>query len=411
MSIVRIRSLAPLLIVLGVSGLAPQRASAQDLPSGPLSLAQGRVTLGLDASLSLSTEKDDPADPAHSGWFNYTDYEHSTMRMARIGMTAGVRITDGISFLTEVRSENGDKPQPYAMFVRVKPMKSRPFDIQAGRIPPVFGAFSRRRYTDGNPLIGYPLAYQYLTSLRSDAIPADTDELLRMRARGWRPSYKLGAQTVGTGMPLITAFRWDTGVQARVGPERLMASVAVTSGTLSDPRTKDTNDGKQIAGRVQWQPAIGLTIGGSAAHGNYLADAVLASVSLTGPVRSMQSAFGADGEYSRDHWLVRGEALWNQWEVPTLQPPLNASSFFVEGTYKVRPGFFVAARIDTLRFERVATSTLTRTWDAPITRFETGVGFYILRNLLAKSTYQYNTRDGGLVRQRHLAAVQLHFWL
>lgn len=417
MDIVRIRALAPLFIVLSVSLLAQPVARAQDLPYGPVVLADGRVTLGADVSFSTSTETDEKVGSPRAGWFNYTDYEHSTMRMARIGVTADVRLTDRVSFLAEMRSENGDSPRPYALFVRVRPFKGRPIDIQGGRIPPTFGAFARRSYADGNPLIGYPLAYQYLTSLRADAIPTDTDELLRMRGRGWRPSYRLGAQTVGTGMPLITAFRWDTGVQARVGPERLMASVAVTNGTLSDPRTKDTNGGKQVAGRVQWRPPTrltGLIVGASAARGRYLADSVLAAVSVAGLAvreRSTQRAFGVDAEYSRDHWLLRGEAVWDQWEVPTLPSAINASSFFVEGTYKIRPGLFAAARIDTLQFERVTTALQSRTWDAPITRFETGLGFYVQRNLLVKGTYQHNRRDGGQVRRRSLVAIQLQFWL
>jgi hypothetical protein len=59
----------------------------------------------------------------------------------------------------------------------------------------------------------------------------------------------------------------------------------------------------------------------------------------------------------------------------------------------------------------LTTPTQSRTWDAPITRFETGVGYYVQRNLLAKGVYQYNRRDGGLVRRRSLVAVQLQFWL
>ena len=409
MDIVHIRVVAG---VLALTCIMAPRAEGQELPAGPVTLAGGRVALGAEVSFSMSTEKDDAADPQHSGWFNYTDYEHSTMRMARIGVTADVRLTDRISFLTELRSENGDQPRPYALFVRVRPSNRLPIDVQAGRIPPTFGAFSRRRYTDGNPLIGYPLAYQYLTSLRPDAIPTDTDELLRMRGRGWRPSYRLGSQAVGTGMPLITAFRWDTGVEARIGPERLMASIAVTNGTLSDPRTKETNDGKQIAARAQWQPAVGLTLGASAARGRYLSDSALAAVTaLAGSTRSIQRAFGSDFEYSRDHWLVRGEAVWDRWEVPTLAMPLGASSFFTEGTYKIVPGLFAAARIDTLRFQTVSGTIQTRTWDAPITRLEAGLGYYVQRNLLAKGTYQYNRRDGGLVRRRSLVAIQLQYWL
>jgi predicted porin len=101
----------------------------------------------------------------------------------------------------------------------------------------------------------------------------------------------------------------------------------------------------------------------------------------------------------------------NRWEIPTLAPSVNASSVFVEGSYKIRAGLFAAARIDTLRFSRLTTPTQSRTWDAPITRFETGVGYYVRRNLLAKGTYQYNRRDGGLVPRRSLVAVQLQFWL
>lgn len=226
-----------------------------------------------------------------------------------------------------------------------------------------------------------------------------------MRTRGWRPSYRIGAQTIGTGMPLITAFRWDTGVQARVGAERFMVAAAVTNGTVSDPHTKDNNNGKQLSGRVQWRPAAGLAVGGSAARGRYLSDAVAISAVESGRDRSTQRAFGFDAEYSRDHWLLRGEAVWNQWQVPTLAEPMQASSAFLEGTCKILPGVFVAGRLDRLSFGRIASRTQNLTWDAPVTRLETGAGFYIRRNLLAKSTYQYNWRDGVLVRRRGLLVV------
>jgi hypothetical protein len=291
----------------------------------------------------------------------------------------------------------------------VRPWKNRAVDIEAGRIPPTFGAFSRRAYANGNPLIGYPLAYQYLTSLRPDAVPADVDELLRMRARGWRPSYRLGAQSIATGMPLITAFRWDTGVQVHGAARRLSASAAITNGTVSDPRSKDNNGGKQIAARVQWEPTIGLVLGASGARGPYLADSVRNLLPRTDS--STEQAFGFDGEYSRDHWLVRGEGVWNHWDVPTLAVPLNASSAFVEGTYKIRPGLFVAARADTLAFNKVAGTSQMRTWDAPVRRVEAGIGAYIRRNLLARGTYQHNWRDGGLIRNRKQVSVQLQFWL
>ena len=382
-------------------------ARAQDLPSGPVTLANGAIVIGTDVSVSLT-----PQDDTEGAWFNYTDYEHNALRLFRLAVNADVRITDRVSVLTEIRSENGDAVKPYALYVRVRPWRDRPVDVQAGRIPPTFGAFARREYGPGNPLIGYPLAYQYLTAARADALPASTDDVLRMRARGWRPSYPIGSLDVATGMPLITTFRWDTGVQVRVGPESINASLAVTNGTASDPRTRDTNGGKQVAGRLHWRPSAPFAIGGSAASGAYVADAALASATMIeGASRSSQHALGLDAEYSRDHWMVRGELIWNRWELPTLSRTLDATSAFVEGRYKISPGIFVATRIDRLSFSELPSSFGTATWDAPVTRLETGAGYYIRRNLLAKGTYQHNWRDGGTVTSRGLFAAQLQFWM
>jgi hypothetical protein len=72
---------------------------------------------------------------------------------------------------------------------------------------------------------------------------------------------------------------------------------------------------------------------------------------------------------------------------------------------------YVAGRADRLSFNQVTGSTGTNTWDAPVTRFEVGLGYYIQRNLLGKVTSQYNSRDGGLVRKRNQFTVQLEFWL
>jgi hypothetical protein len=392
-----------LLLCLG----AASAARAQELPSGPVSLANGMVVIGADVSVAFT-----PQDDTEGAWFNYTDYEHNALRLFRLAVNADVRLTDRVSILTEIRSENGDAVKPYALYVRVRPWRDRPIDIQAGRIPPTFGAFARREYGAGNPLIGYPLAYQYLTAVRPDALPASTDDVLRMRARGWRPSYPIGSLEVAPGMPLMTAFRWDTGVQVRIGPESLNASAALTNGTTSDPRTRDNNGGKQIAGRVHWRPTAALAIGGSAARGAYVSDAALSTATLrSGTTGSAQQALGADAEYSRDHWMLRGELIWNRWQVPTLTRRLDATSAFLEGRYKISPGMFVASRIDRLTFNKLATSLETRSWDAPVTRLETGVGYYIRRNLIAKGTYQHNWRDGGPIRSLGLFAAQLHFWM
>jgi hypothetical protein len=120
---------------------------------------------------------------------------------------------------------------------------------------------------------------------------------------------------------------------------------------------------------------------------------------------------GFDAEYSRDHWLVRSEGVWNRWQLPTIPHPLTAAALFVEGSYKIFPGIFVAARGDRLAFNTVTGTVGTRTWDAPVKRLEMGAGFYARRNVLLKGTYQHNWRDGGLIRTRKQLNFQAQFWL
>src|SRR5438105_2484945 len=203
--------------------LAAAPAAAQLLPSEPVAFAGGHVTVGADVSASMGT-----SDP---GFFNYTDYDHSALRTLRIDVTGAVTAGEHFAFLGELRTENVGRVVPYALYVRIRPWTAHHVDIQAGRVPPTFGAFARRTYASDNPLIGYPLAYQYLTSLRPDSLPASADELLRKRGLGWLVRYSVGDQVAAPGVPLVSAFRWDTGVQAHAGMGMVNATAAVTTGT------------------------------------------------------------------------------------------------------------------------------------------------------------------------------------
>src|SRR5439155_11345818 len=114
--------------------------------------------------------------------------------------------------------------------------------------------------------------YQYLTSLRADALPANADELLSRRGLGWLTKYSIGNPVSDRGVPLVSAFRWDTGIQVHAGSQRADATVAVTTGTLSDPRVSDNNAGKQVAARVELRPIAGLVVGASGARGPFVSD-------------------------------------------------------------------------------------------------------------------------------------------
>ena len=395
---------ATLLLSVAAAGAS---AHAQSLPAGPVSAFEGRVSIGAEVIATIG-EEDDLA------FFNYTDYEHNTFRMFRVGLSAEWRALERINFVAEVRSEDLDTVRAYAAYVRVRPWRSVPFDVQAGRIPPAFGSFGRRTYTSDNPLIGYPLAHQYLTSLRPDAIPNTVEDLIFMRGRGWEVTYPAGSPEPAPGLPLLSAFRWDTGVQAHWRGPRVEATGAITSGTLCDPQLGDNNGGKQLSARVAAHPLPGLIVGGSAARGEWLDDSVIALVPQS-PDTFVQRALGADVEYSRDYWIVRTELIWSRWTLPFAaagtHEDLDALAMWIEGRYRITPRIFVAARADMLGFSKVADSAGRLVdWEADVTRFEGDVGYYVQRNLGLRLAVQHNDRDGGRVREKTFVSGQVAYW-
>jgi hypothetical protein len=369
--------------------LAATGASAQ----APLTLADGRLRLGGQASLSFGS--------ADEGYFNYSSYAYSLLRLLRLDGTADLRVNDHVSALGDLRAlislDNGDwLVRPYALFARIRPWVDRPVDIQAGIIPPVFGVFSRHAYETDNPLIGYPLGYQYLTPLRSNALPASVSDLLRMRGRGWLTRYPIGEPTAQAGLPVVDGLRYQSGVELHAGRlQPLEAAVAWTSGALSTPSWESGNGGRQVSGRLAVRPASGLILGVSGSRGVFLSSALreTAAVQDAGD----QKALGLDAEYSRGHYVVRSEAIYSHWRLPLAEPPsrlsLGSLAVDIEGRYRISPRMYAAARLDHLWFSDVAGPDGQTPWEFPVTRVQVGAGYTVSRHALMKFEWQYDRRD------------------
>ena len=396
--------------VLGCAVLvlvAAHDAGAQILPDEPISIAGGHIVLGSEISATFA-----PKDP---GFFNYTTYEFSALRNLRLSVSTEIRATDHVQVLGEVRLDQGRVLEAYGLFVRVRPWPARRFDIQVGRVPPTFGAMSRTAYGSTNLLIGQPLAYQYLTSIRPDALPGTPDDLLRMRARGWLSRFPVGNNVDAPGLPLVNTSRWDTGVQVHGVAGMIEWTGAVTAGSLSDPRFRDNNSGRQVAGRVVMRPAAAMVFGLSAARGAWLNETLEREVAGADSARAQQTAFGVDAEYSAGPFLVRGEAIRSSWRLPEfgalqLDEPLSTISSLIEGRYKIGPGLYLAARGERLDFSKIRGERGLAEWDAQTWRFEGGVGYSITRNVIVKGSFQRNGRDGGRVRRDALFAGQVVYW-
>ena len=89
---------------------------------------------------------------------------------------------------------------------------------------------------------------------------------------------------------------------------------------------------------------------------------------------------------------------------------LRAFGGSVEGRYTLIPGLYVAARADHLAFNRVQGALMRLPWEAPVTRLEVGGGYYLLRNVIVRSSLQVNHRDAGRVTRSRLLAGQLLVW-
>lgn len=367
-------------------------------------LAGGHLSVGGDVAVSVA-----PTDP---GFFTYGSYEHSSLREFRVGLSAELRATDRFSLLGEVRSQNLDNVSPFALYARIRPFAHRQFDIQVGRIPPTFGRASRTPYGKENPLIGQPLAYQYLTSLRADALPSSPAELLSMRGRGWLANYSIGSSSASPGVPLASAFEWDTGVQVSTVWKAVSLAGAVTNGTISHPLVSDDNAGKQIAGRVAVRAAEGLEFGASFARGPFLSRGVLRAIDVENGSNYIQQAEGVDMEFARGHWVLRAESVGSEWRIPLAgrTTPLRALASSAEVKYALLPGIYAASRVEHLAFNRIDGPSGPLAWDAPITRVEVGGGYYLRRNVVARVSWQRNERDGGRIRTGRLTAAQLLFW-
>ena len=124
---------------------------------------------------------------------------------------------------------------------------------------------------------------------------------------------------------------------------------------------------------------------------------------------------GGDAEFSAGRVLVRGEAIRSSWAMPAIaapmiEGPLVATSFLLEGRYKIAPGAYVAARADRLDFSTLSTTRGPQTWDSNVWRIEAGGGYSIMRNIQIKGAWQRNHRDGGRVRGDTMMTAQVLYW-
>lgn len=351
------------------------------------------------------------------GFFNYATYAYDPLRNVRVLIDASVRPSRGVELLAQLRTDGLSEARLAALYVRLRPWRRHDVDLQVGRVPTAFGLFGRNGYGSDATLVGRPLAYSYLLSLRRDALPASAADLIRMRGRGWLSEFPLGNRAPDRGLPIVNADTWDTGAQVRLGLGRLEWAGAVTVGSLGSPRLDDDNDARSLTTRLVVHAAPGVTFGASAARGGFLDRRVAPDLNTGQQVEAFtQRAGGADVEVSAGRWLVRGEVLVSRWDVPAFTADagavtLGATAGWAEGRVRVLPGLDLGARLERLSFSEIDTAAGRLPWEAAVTRVEAGVAWVPARHVRVKVAAQRNRRPaGGRVRHDTLLAAQLGLW-
>jgi hypothetical protein len=297
--------------------------------------------------------------------------------------------------------------------------------IEAGKLPTSFGSYSPRAYSNRGALVGPPLVYHYFTTARANRLLSGANDILdyrRDRAVS-EDDYAIGSTAdSGHGLALIYDPCWDTGVRAIGSYWRFEYFLAVTQGTLSDPRSSggDSNDGKQVSGRLGVVLSPGFILGASLARGPYLRDSLRDTLRSVGAgVEDFhQRAIGFDAEFGYRHFALVGELILNRWEAPGIHGnrletwDLDATGWYVEGKYTISPGLYGAARYGRIDFSKVDDGAGNRLcWDDPIQRWEYGVGYHFRDGVIGKLirqdvrvTHDFHTRGTA---SEHFHAIQL----
>lgn len=192
----------------------------------------------------------------------------------------------------------------------------------------------------------------------------------------------------------------------------LSYALALTKGTLANPTAKD-NDGAQLVGRLGLQPAMGLKLGLSGAYGLYMNDGIERARDFpTGQTAESfnRIIFGVDLEYTRGLIELYAEAVRNEWEVPNLEEnSLGSTGGYIEGRYTFYPGAYWALRYGRLGFDKIAAGQGGKEpWDYTVQRVETGLGYYLDRNVRLKLVTQLNFKeDFPGKKEEHLVSVQV----
>jgi hypothetical protein len=237
----------------------------------------------------------------------------------------------------------GEDNEVYSNQFGLRYAPSALFVVDAGRLTPIIGTFTSRRFSTRNPLIGIPDGYSL--------------------------QYPLGAELSGEARH----FDYRAGFVSL--PAEHLNYVPKTT-----PRLRP-------AIGVGFTPFVGARLGGSFTMGPYLNKA-LTTTQLGGQrwTNFEQRVVAFDASFSRGYLETHAEFSQGRYEVPNRAKAITGMTYYGEAKYTFTPRFFVAVRAERNHYPFIR-QTSGANWIANLTDFvdgEVGGGYRVTASSILK---------------------------
>ncbi len=334
-------------------------------------------------------------------------------------------VGDRIFGSVELRADRGEAPGASDLeariqqaFLRVALARSFDLHIQAGKFITPFGSYPSRARSSTDPFLRPPLHYDYRTMACAGIAPGNVNGFLTWKDRP--DEFRAKGAPVIWDTPYPTGILLGGSTPLGSGAAHLTAQVAMVNSAPSaepwlwDPDFSRNQTPSWIANvGVQLRPELHLGL--SYNRGSWLKPAVegLDPGSPGTPAPGSGSRAGweigdyeqellaVDGTLTRGMFLMRGEVVFDRWEVPNVVQDVKDLSWAVEGRLRTQGGAWLGLRYGQIHFNELTDSEgRSEAWDYNVSRLQVAAGYRISRNLDVRAEAMFNRiaegpREGG----------------
>ena len=403
-----------LLLVLGVLLAAPSGVAAQLVNTPTLS------ELGVEYTSPGGLVQVRPSVRATLNWFVPTEAPTGLINESGAFVDGSARLFvdlfAGRRFYatTEVRVDRGQPARAGSAqlhlqqaFVRITPSPRTKFSVQVGKFISPLGNYPQRAHTNDDPFVRPPLLYDHRTVMQSATVPGTADALFTWKTK---PEFR------AAGLPIVWDVPYPVGAAVNGGWRGLaLAAALVTTAPSTDPVDWDrfrtpTPTGKTFTARAAYQVSPELQVGVSYSRGSYLGPTVADAQGPVVPGRQSQEIRAADATWRHGYLDLRGELVFNRWDVFRVTGDPRDVSYYLEAKRTIVAGLFVAGRYSGIAFREVESADgRTGRWDDDTHRWQVAGGYRLGRNSEVRAEYMVNRTTGTGVKPGNLLSLQ--WWL